>query len=105
MERDILPYESTLPVRELFIPMDETEQLRKKAESLPALSMTKLDLQWLQVLAEGWATPLRGFMRENQYLRCQHHGVLFNGNGTSTAINQSVPIVLTASDEDKARLA
>ena len=25
----------------------------------------QLDLQWVQVLAEGWATPLTGFTRVN----------------------------------------
>jgi len=54
----------------------------------------------VQVLAEGWATPLTGFMREREYLQSQHFGCLLDG-GTS---NQSIPIVLPVSTADKDRL-
>ena len=57
-------------------------------------------MQWVQVLAEGWATPLSGFMREREYLQCQHFGCLLDGGTT----NQSIPIVLPVSSDDKARL-
>jgi len=60
----------------------------------------QLDLQWVQVLAEGWATPLTGFMREREFLQCQHFGCLLDGGTT----NQSVPIVLPVSAADKQRL-
>lgn len=43
------------------------------------LFFSQLDLQWVQVLAEGWATPLNGFMREREYLQCQHFGLLLDG--------------------------
>ena len=33
----------------------------------------------MQVLAEGWATPLKGFMREREYLQSQHFGLLLDG--------------------------
>ena len=33
----------------------------------------------MQVLSEGWATPLNGFMREREYLQCQHFGLLLDG--------------------------
>ena len=39
----------------------------------------QLDMQWTQVLAEGWATPLSGFMREREYLQSQHFGCLLDG--------------------------
>lgn len=39
----------------------------------------QLDLQWVQVLSEGWATPLKGFMREAEYLQVLHFGTLNNG--------------------------
>lgn len=39
----------------------------------------QLDLQWVQVLSEGWATPLTGFMREREFLQCQHFGCLLDG--------------------------
>jgi len=52
------------------------------------------------VLAEGWATPLTGFMREREFLQCQHFGCLLDGGTT----NQSIPIVLPVSTADKQRL-
>lgn len=74
----------------------------------------------LQVLAEGWATPLSGFMRERQYLQCLHYGQLLDlqrnctvpGSSTKEAnnnvgyelaqpLNQSVPIVLAITDVQK----
>ena len=57
----------------------------------------QLDMQWVQVLAEGWATPLTGFMREREYLQCQHFGCLLDGGVT----NQSIPVVLPVKTEDK----
>ena len=41
-----------------------------------------------------------GFMKENEYLQCQHFNCLFNEG----ASNQSIPIVLPISTEDKDRL-
>jgi len=38
-----------------------------------------LDLQWVQVLAEGWASPLKGFMREREFLQVLHFGNLLDG--------------------------
>nr|XP_032658133.1 bifunctional 3'-phosphoadenosine 5'-phosphosulfate synthase 1 [Chelonoidis abingdonii] len=64
------------------------------------LLQERVDMQWVQVLAEGWATPLNGFMREREYLQCLHFDCLLDGG----VINLSVPIVLTASQEDKERL-
>jgi len=60
----------------------------------------QLDLQWVQVLSEGWATPLTGFMREREFLQSQHFGCLLDGGTT----NQSIPIVLPVSTADKQRL-
>ena len=36
----------------------------------------KIELQWVQVLSEGWAHPLTGFMREDEYLQTLHFGCL-----------------------------
>lgn len=52
------------------------------------------------MLSEGWATPLAGFMREREFLQTQHFGCLMDGG----VVNQSVPIVLPVSGEDKERL-
>ena len=59
-----------------------------------------MDLQWVQVLGEGWASPLKGFMREREFLQCQHFNCLLDDGVT----NQSVPIVLPISSSDKEKL-
>jgi len=63
-----------------------------------------VELQWVQVLAEGWAYPLRGFMREDEYLQTLHFNTLQSGMDGSYRENHSVPIVLSASQADKDRL-
>lgn len=45
----------------------------------PSGFVLQLDLQWVQVLSEGWATPLTGFMREKEYLQVLHFGTLLSG--------------------------
>ena len=46
-----------------------------------------------QVLGEGWAAPLQGFMREKEFLQSQHFNCLLDGKVS----NQSIPIVLPIS--------
>ena len=45
---------------------------RKKEESLPKVLITDIELNWLQVIGEGWASPLRGFMRKGTLLETLH---------------------------------
>ena len=55
--------------------------------------ITKLDTQWLQVLSEGWATPLHGFMREKEYLQSLQFNVLFKGAPSLTSFrSDSIPL-------------
>lgn len=61
--------ESKQPFRELFVKEDRVEDARKEMRTLPVLEIGEIDMQWVQVLAEGWAAPLKGFMRENEYLQ------------------------------------
>ncbi len=42
------------------MPASSLPDALKEAESLQSVEITKLDMQWLQVLAEGWANPLTG---------------------------------------------
>ncbi|NXM14117.1 PAPS2 synthase, partial [Ploceus nigricollis] len=98
--QNIVPQGSVKDVLELFVPEDKLSSVRAEAENLPALEITKLDLQWVQVLGEGWATPLTGFMREAEYLQVLHFGTLLNDG----VVNLSIPIVLPLSAEDKQRL-
>lgn len=121
-EKNIIPEQALLqvcdqPVRELFVASESRTEIRREAAEKPEIQLTTVDLQWLQVLAEGWATPLSGFMRERQYLQCLHHGQIldlrrgFDENCKSVdsfplsePLNQSIPIVLPISDEQKSRL-
>ena len=85
---------------ELFVSPEMVDSIRAEAESLQSLDLTDLDLQWLQVLSEGWAKPLKGFMREKQFLQSQHFNCLLETEVT----NQSVPIVLPVHTQDKLRM-
>ena len=96
----MIPQEVTELARELFILPNELDQKMAAAEELPQLSISTTDLMWLQVLSEGWATPLRGFMKEDQYLQCLHFGVVIDGKTHS----QAIPIVLPVHTEDYERL-
>lgn len=100
MEHGIVSQSVCDNVEDLTVPEELLEDAKKEAESLPKLEITKLDLQWLQVLGEGWATPMTGFMREREFLQCQHFNCLLD-QGT---INQSIPIVLPVTTQDKERL-
>ncbi|MED6252518.1 Bifunctional 3'-phosphoadenosine 5'-phosphosulfate synthase 2 [Ataeniobius toweri] len=87
-------------VNELFVPENKLNLALADASTLPTISITKLDLEWVQVLAEGWASPLKGFMRERELLQVLHFGSLLDGG----AINMSIPIVLPVSTETKQEL-
>uniref|UniRef100_A0A2K5ETR9 3'-phosphoadenosine 5'-phosphosulfate synthase 2 n=1 Tax=Aotus nancymaae TaxID=37293 RepID=A0A2K5ETR9_AOTNA len=99
-EQNIVPHTIIKDIHELFVPENKLDQVRAEAETLPSLSITKLDLQWVQVLSEGWATPLKGFMREKEYLQVMHFATLLDDG----VINMSIPILLPLSTEDKTRL-
>jgi len=97
---DILPRNVVDKVVDLTVPDEKLEDALIQAKELPSIEITKLDLQWLQVLGEGWATPMTGFMREKEFLQCQHFNCLLDDGVT----NQSVPIVLPISRSDKEKL-
>ncbi|XP_043276921.1 bifunctional 3'-phosphoadenosine 5'-phosphosulfate synthase 1-like isoform X2 [Venturia canescens] len=97
-----LPYSGSGEVVELFLHGEKLASAKYEAETLPVLMLNELDVQWLQVLAEGWASPLKGFMNEDQYLQTLHFNCLFE-NGK--VINQSIPIVLALTAVDRERLS
>lgn len=67
--------------------------------SAQALELSEEELQWVQVLAEGWAAPLTGFMTEDQYLQSLHYEhILQEGRW----IPMPVPIVKALTSEEKA---
>uniref|UniRef100_Q27128 Bifunctional 3'-phosphoadenosine 5'-phosphosulfate synthase n=1 Tax=Urechis caupo TaxID=6431 RepID=PAPSS_URECA len=96
----VVPESAVNIVKELFVPESGLEHAKAEIVDLPTMEITKLDTQWVQVLSEGWATPLTGFMREREYLQSQHFGCLLDGGVT----NQSIPIVLPVHTADKDRL-
>ena len=83
--------------------VDEPLKDLKKGEalSLPRIKLSSIDLQWVHVLSEGWASPLRGFMRESEFLQMLHFNMLRLENGS--AMNMSVPIVLAINNSQKHR--
>lgn len=87
---------------ELFVEQSQKEAKKKQALSLPSIRLSNIDLQWVHVLSEGWASPLRGFMRESEFLQTLHFNSLRLGDGSS--VNMSVPIVLAIDDSQKQRI-
>ncbi|KAL0009530.1 hypothetical protein SO802_011032 [Lithocarpus litseifolius] len=78
--------------------VDEPFKDLKKGEalSLPRIKLSSIDLQWVHVLSEGWTSPLRGFMREFEFLQTLHFNTLRLENGST--VNMSVLIVLAIDD-------
>merc|ERR1712029_548712 len=92
----IIPSSANDKVTELFVQPESKDEALAEAESLPSVDISTLDMEWLQVLSEGWASP----MRESEFLQCQHFNCLL----TDGVTNQSIPIVLPVSTRDKERL-
>jgi len=87
---------------ELFVAQSERDAKRAEAEKLPSVQLSEVDLQWVHVLSEGWAAPLKGFMREDEYLQTLHFNCIRQQDGS--LVNQSVPIVLDVTAEKKKEL-
>ncbi|KAJ3679820.1 hypothetical protein LUZ60_016098 [Juncus effusus] len=87
---------------ELVATAAELEALKQEASGLPSVKLSQIDLEWVHVLSEGWASPLKGFMRENEYLQCLHFNCLKLENGS--VVNMSLPIVLAIDDEQKEKI-
>ena len=56
----VIPRAANDRVSELMVPSEAKEQFTEEAQNLPAVNISTLDLQWVQVLGEGWASPLKG---------------------------------------------
>lgn len=87
-------------VVELLVPEADRAALKAEAATMPSVTVTDIDMQWLHVLSEGWASPLKGFMRESEYLQTLHFNAIRQEDGSLT--NMSVPIVLALDDEQRA---
>ncbi|XP_051127749.1 ATP sulfurylase 1, chloroplastic-like [Andrographis paniculata] len=87
---------------ELFVEDSDRESKIRQASSLPAVRLSRIDRQWVHVLSEGWASPLKGFMRESEFLQTLHFNSIRLDDGSR--VNMSVPIVLAVDDADKDRI-
>ncbi|XP_039123097.1 ATP sulfurylase 2-like [Dioscorea cayenensis subsp. rotundata] len=87
---------------ELVVPEMERAGRKTEAEAMPKVRIGRVDLEWVHVVSEGWASPLRGFMREDQYLQSLHFNSLRMEDGS--VVNMSLPIVLAIGDDDKERV-
>ncbi|PON93866.1 sulfate adenylyltransferase, prokaryotic-type [Trema orientale] len=87
---------------DLVVPETDRAERVLEAQALPKVSLTKIDLEWVHVISEGWASPLRGFMREDEYLQSLHFNSLRTKDGS--VVNMSLPIVLAIDDETKERI-
>lgn len=87
---------------ELFVKDSNKNEKKKEAMSLPRIKLSRIDLEWVHVLSEGWASPLRGFMRESEFLQTLHFNSLRMDDGS--VVNMSVPIVLAIDDLQKGRI-
>ncbi|KAG9133627.1 hypothetical protein Leryth_019461 [Lithospermum erythrorhizon] len=83
----------------LIIPEPEKVFKTQKASDMPQIRLSKVGVEWVHVLSEGWASPLSGFMRESEFLQTLHFNCLrLPGGGF---VNMSVPIVLDVDDAKK----
>ncbi|KAL7177836.1 hypothetical protein ACSBR2_031072 [Camellia fascicularis] len=87
---------------ELVVEESQRDEKKRQALSMPRIKLSRIDLQWVHVLSEGWASPLRGFMRESEFLQTLHFNLLRLDDGS--VVNMSVPIVLAITDSQKSRI-
>uniref|UniRef100_A0A1D1YVP3 sulfate adenylyltransferase n=1 Tax=Anthurium amnicola TaxID=1678845 RepID=A0A1D1YVP3_9ARAE len=84
---------------DLVVPREERAARRAEAAGLPRVGIGAIDLEWVHVVGEGWASPLRGFMREEEYLQSLHFNSFRLDDGS--VVNMSLPIVLAIGDAEK----
>lgn len=90
---------------DLVVPEADRAARAAEAKGLPRVPLTRIDLEWVHVVGEGWASPLRGFMRESEYLQSLHFNSLRLPGGGGSVVNMSLPIVLAVDDVTKDRIA
>lgn len=95
------PPDPPFPIHKLYVPESEKAAAASAAAKLPSLPLTEEELQWVHVLADGWASPLEGFMTEAQYLQCLHWQHITH---ESQFVPMPVPIVMSCSKENKEKL-
>lgn len=71
-----LPYPDGDEIIDLHVPPSQVVAKTEEAERLPKVLLTDIDVNWLQTVGEGWAAPLKGFMREGALLQTLHFNSL-----------------------------
>lgn len=120
-----LPYPDGDEIIDLLVPPRLVQQKFAEAATLPKALLTDIDVNWLQTIAEGWAAPLKGFMREGTLLQTMHFNSIlvdpFNITGSKSfnemktnfldfktvppkRVSMSVPIVLPITAFTKAQV-
>lgn len=88
---------------QLVVPESQRDIKKRVANDLPKVKLSRIDVEWVHVLSEGWASPLTGFMRESEFLQTLHFNSLRLGDGS--VVNMSLPIVLDIDDVQKDRIS
>jgi len=113
-------------VVDLHVHDKHKEERKAEAATLPKVLITDIDLNWLQTIGEGWASPLKGFMREGTLLETLHFNSIlvdpFNLTGNvdrlqsktnfvtfpkhppPTRVSMSIPITLSCTSFTKAAI-
>lgn len=112
-------------VVDLIAAGDELRALKEEATTLPGVPLRDVDVNWLQVIGEGWASPLRGFMREGALMQALHFNSILmdphNFTGMSgylekktdwlhtdvyppTRVSMPIPVVLPITDFTKKQI-
>ncbi|WOH12785.1 hypothetical protein DCAR_0832293 [Daucus carota subsp. sativus] len=88
---------------ELIVKESERDLKKAQVGNLPQIKLSKVDVEWVHVLSEGWASPLKGFMRESEFLQTLHFNSIRLDDGS--LVNMSLPIVLAVDDAQKNLIA
>merc|ERR550514_271821 len=78
------PPDGGVPVN-LIVPEAQLPAKLAEAATLPKVPLTDVDVNWLQVVGEGWAAPLRGFMREGTLVQTLHFNSVLLDTANATA--------------------
>lgn len=117
-----LPMPDGDEIIDLIVPNNLKKKKLIEAQLLPKVLLTDIDVNWLQTIGEGWAAPLKGFMREGTLLQTIHFNSILidphNLTGTKELhehqtnwmdfenippkrVSMSVPITLPCTDYTK----
>jgi 3'-phosphoadenosine 5'-phosphosulfate synthase len=67
-----LPYPDGDEIIDLVLPPTQAAKAKIEADTLPKALLTDIDVNWLHTIGDGWAAPLKGFMREGTLLQTIH---------------------------------